>query len=45
MTDTIASIVALPIVNAGINEALDRSYEDVKSLNRAKDRVIHHLSH
>jgi len=42
---TIASIVALPIVNARINEALEHSYEEVKSLNRAKDRVIHHLSH
>jgi signal transduction histidine kinase len=37
--------VALPIENASINEELKRSYEDVKSLNRAKDRVIHHLSH
>jgi PAS domain S-box-containing protein len=42
---TIASIVGLPIVNARINEALNRSYEELKSLNKAKDRVIHHLSH
>lgn len=42
---TIANLVALPIENASINEELKRSYEDVKSLNRAKDRVIHHLSH
>ncbi|MCG6894183.1 MAG: PAS domain S-box protein [Desulfobacteraceae bacterium] len=42
---TIASIVALPVVNASINEELNRSFEAVKSLNRAKDRVIHHLSH
>ncbi|MEJ2728475.1 MAG: PAS domain S-box protein [Deltaproteobacteria bacterium] len=42
---TIGNLVALPIENAGINEELKRSYEDVKSLNRAKDRVIHHLSH
>lgn len=45
LLETIASIVALPIVNARINEALEKSYEEVKSLNRAKDRVIHHLSH
>ncbi len=42
---TIGNLVALPIENASINEELKRSYEDVKSLNRAKDRVIHHLSH
>ncbi len=42
---TIASIVALPIENARIDEELQRSYEEVKSLNRAKDQVIHHLSH
>lgn len=45
LLETIASIVALPIENARINDELKRSYEDVKSLNRAKDRVIHHLSH
>ena len=41
----IANYVALPIENASINEELKRSYEEVQSLNRAKDRVIHHLSH
>jgi PAS domain S-box-containing protein len=41
----VASIIALPVENARINEELKRSYEEVKSLNRAKDRVIHHLSH
>ncbi len=38
-------MVALPIENARINDELQRSYEEVKSYNRAKDRVIHHLSH
>ena len=42
---TIGNLVALPIENASINEQLKRSYEEVKSLNRTKDRVIHHLSH
>ena len=42
---TIGNLVALPIENASINEELKRSYEDVKSHNRTKDRVIHHLSH
>jgi PAS domain S-box-containing protein len=45
MMSTVAGMVALPIENARINEELNRSYEEVKSLNRAKDRVIHHLSH
>ncbi|MEE9497653.1 MAG: GAF domain-containing protein, partial [Desulfobacterales bacterium] len=42
---TIGNLVALPIENASINEELKRSYEEVKSFNRTKDRVIHHLSH
>ena len=42
---TIAGVVALPIENARINSALKRSYERVRELNRAKDKVIHHLSH
>lgn len=41
----IANFVALPIENAGINEELKHSYREVQTLNRAKDRVIHHLSH
>ncbi len=41
----VANYVALPIENAGIHEELKRSYQEVQSLNRAKDRVIHHLSH
>ena len=45
LLETIAGMVALPVENARINEALNRSYEEIKILNRAKDRVIHHLSH
>jgi PAS domain S-box-containing protein len=45
LLSTIANMVALPIENARINEKLFQSYEEVKSLNQAKDRVIHHLSH
>ena len=41
----VANLVALPIENARINEALQRSYENVRGLNRAKEEVIHHLSH
>jgi PAS domain S-box-containing protein len=45
LLSAIASTVALPIENTAVNEALKRSYKEVRSLNRAKERVIHHLSH
>ena len=41
----VANLVALPIENARINEALQGAYEHVRGLNRAKEQVIHHLSH
>ena len=41
----VAGTVALPIENARVNEELKSSYQEVQSLNQAKDRVIHHLSH
>jgi PAS domain S-box-containing protein len=45
LLSAVANLVALPIENARINEALQRSYENVRGLNRAKEQVIHHLSH
>jgi PAS domain S-box-containing protein len=45
MLTTIAGMVAMPIENARINDELKRSYDEVTSFNRAKERVIHHLSH
>ena len=45
LLSAIANLVALPIENSAIQEALKESYSEVQSLNRAKDRVIHHLSH
>ena len=45
LLSSFASIVALPIENARINEQLKKSFDEVKSLNRAKDQVIHRLSH
>ncbi len=45
LLSAVANLVALPIENASVHEALARSFEEVKRLNRAKDRVIHHLSH
>jgi PAS domain S-box-containing protein len=45
LLSTVATTVAFPIENARIDEELKRSYEEVQSLNRAKDRVMNHLSH
>ena len=41
----IEGTVALSVENARVTEELKKSYEEVKSLNRAKDKVINHLSH
>lgn len=45
LLSAIATTVAYPIENAIINEELKKSYEEVQSLNWAKEKVIHHLSH
>lgn len=45
LLSALANLVALPIENARINQALGRTYENVRELNRAKEQVIHHLSH
>jgi PAS domain S-box-containing protein len=41
----IAGTVALSIENARFSKELNLAYEEVASLNRAKDRIINHLSH
>ncbi len=41
----VTSTIALPIENTRINEALRKSYKELKTLNRAKDKVINHLAH
>ena len=41
----IAGTVALSIENARFSEELKQAYKEVSSLNRAKDKVINHLSH
>jgi len=41
----IAGTVALSIENARFSEEVKKAYREVSSLNRAKDRVIDHLSH
>ncbi len=41
----VAGTVALSIENVRYSEELKRAYMEVTSLNRAKDKVINHLSH
>lgn len=45
LLSTVASIIALPIENTRIHEELRKSYEELKILNQAKDKVINHLAH
>ena len=42
---TIAGTVVLSVENARFSEELKQAYREVSSLNRAKDKVINHLSH
>ncbi len=43
--NTIASTVALSIENARVSRELRKAYEELKSLNNAKDKMINHLAH
>jgi len=45
LLSTIGSTVALSIENVRYSGKLKEAYQEVQSLNRAKDKVIHHLSH
>ena len=45
LLSAIAGVVALPIENARINSELFSSYQEIKSLNRAKDSILDRLSH
>jgi PAS domain S-box-containing protein len=45
LLDMIAGTVALSIENARFSDELKKAYTEVTSLNRAKDKVISHLSH
>lgn len=42
---TLATTVALSIENARVTRQLRKAYEELKSLNTAKDKMISHLSH
>jgi signal transduction histidine kinase len=45
LLSTISATVALSIENARFSEEIKSAYREVSSLNRAKDKVINHLSH
>ncbi|MBW1722691.1 MAG: GAF domain-containing sensor histidine kinase [Deltaproteobacteria bacterium] len=45
LMNMIAGTVALSVENARVTGELKKAYEEVKGLNRAKDKVINHLSH
>lgn len=45
LLDMIGATVALFIENARVSEEIKKAYREVDSLNRAKDKVFHHLSH
>ncbi|MBN2123599.1 MAG: PAS domain S-box protein [Deltaproteobacteria bacterium] len=45
LLDTIAGTVALSIENARVSQELKKAYREVSGMNRAKDKVINHLSH
>ena len=45
MLSMIAGTVALSLENARFSDELKKAYREVTSLNRAKDKVINHLSH
>lgn len=43
--NNIAATIALSIENARVSRELRKAYEELKSLNHAKDKMISHLSH
>ena len=45
LLSTIAATVVLSIENARFSEEIKKAYREVSNLNRAKDKVINHLSH
>jgi PAS domain S-box-containing protein len=45
LLEMIAGTVALSIENARVSSELKKAYNEVTSLNRAKDKAINHLSH
>ncbi len=45
MLNMVAGTVGLSIENARFSDELKKAYKEVSGLNRAKDKVIHHLSH
>lgn len=45
MLNMVAGTVGLSIENTRVSDELKKAYKEVSAMNRAKDKVIHHLSH
>lgn len=45
MLNMVAGTVGLSIENARVSDELKKAYKEVSAMNRAKDKVINHLSH
>ena len=45
LLETLVNNLVVSLKNAKASEALQAAYEEVSILNRAKDKMIHHLSH
>lgn len=45
LLETLVNNLVVSLKNARVSEALRAAYEEVSSLNKAKDKVINHLSH
>jgi len=45
LLNIVAGTVELSVENARVSDELKKAYNEVTSLNRAKDKVINHLSH
>jgi len=45
LLETLVNNLVVSLKNARASEALKEAYEEVSSLNKAKDKVINHLSH
>ena len=45
LLSTLAGAVALSIENARVTQELQKAYQEVTSLNRAKNKALNHLSH
>ena len=45
MLETLVNNLVVSLKNARATQALKEAYDEVNTLNRAKDKMIHHMSH